>query len=228
MHRPTIIAICTALALAPAAAVADTPRELLTTAAFQTTSKAKALALIEQALAASEKALAARPGDREATLQRGVAIGYRAKLTRSRSDAKTALSIFTGLAERNPRDPEAQMVIAGWHLDSIDQLGSFMAKAVLGAKAQTGEAAMNRAVALGGDHAFFCGLAALMQVRQDQDNVAKARRWAEAALSAPGGSALDTVMKRAAAAVLPALRANDGKKAAALARQLLPFGKLAD
>jgi hypothetical protein len=215
-------------AMGPAAALADTPRELLTAAAFQAPDKDKALALIGQAITASDRILAGRPGDHEATLQRGIAIGYRAKLTRSRSDARASLGIFEGLAAKNPRDAEAQMVIAGWHLDAIAQLGGFMARTVLGARTQVGEAALNRAVALGGDRAFYPGLGAMMRIRLDHGDVAEARKWAEAAATAPTPTPLDTLMKRNALAILPALRASDGRKAAALARKLLPFGKLAD
>ena len=228
MYRPTMIAVSAVVSIAPAAATADTPREVLIAAAFQAPNKSKALALVGQAITASEKILAARPGDHEATLQRGVAIGYRAKLTRSRSDARTSLGIFERLAAQNPRDPEAQMVIAGWHLDAIDQLGSFMARTALGAKTQAGEAALARAVALGGDRAFYPGLAAMMHIRNDHGDVAQARRWAEAAATAQTPTPLDMLMKRGAVAILPALRANDGKRAAMLARKLLPFGKLAE
>ncbi|TCM34506.1 hypothetical protein EDF59_11766 [Novosphingobium sp. ST904] len=232
MYRPTLIAVSAMTGLsalaAPAAVMADTPRELLTAAAFQAPDKARALALIGQAITASDKILAARPGDHEATLQRGVAIGYRAKLTRSRSDARTSLGIFERLAAQNPRDAEAQMVIAGWHLDAIDQLGGLVARTALGAKTQAGETALSRAVALGGDRAFYPGLAALMQIRKDHGQVAQARRWAEDAATAPTPTPLDTLMKRAALAILPALRKGDGKSAAATARKLLPFGKLTD
>lgn len=228
MYRPTIIAVSAVVAIAPAAAMAETPRELLTAAAFQTTAESRALTLVGRAIAASDKILVARPGNHEATLQRGVAIGYRAKLTRSRSDARTSLEIFERLAAQNPRDAEAQMAIAGWHLDAIDQLGGFMARTVLGAKSDAGEAALVRAVALGGDRAFFPGLAAMMQIRKDPGDVAQARRWAEAAAAAQTPTPLDVLMKRAAVAILPALRANDGERAAALTRKLLPFGKLAN
>lgn len=228
MLRATGIAAFALVAVSAPAARAETPRELLTAAAFQAPTKARALALVQQAISLSDKILAARPGDHEATLQRGVAIGYRAKLTRSRSDARTSLAIFEGLAARNPRDAEAQMVIAGWHLDAIEQLGSLIARTALGAKSQVGEAALNRGVALGGNRAFYLGLAAMMKIRRDPAAVGDARRWAEAAAAAATPTALDVQMKRAALAILPALRANDGKTAAALARKLLPFGRLPD
>lgn len=212
--------------MALAAAAAATPRDLLTQAAFQTSDKGKALALVGQAIAAADRILAARPGDREAALQRGVAIGYRARLTRSRGDARMSLQIFEGLAARDPRDAEAQIAIAGWHLDAIDQLGGFIARTMVGAKQAVGEAALDRAVALGGNRAFFPGLAALMRIRLAPGNVAQARKLAEAAAGAPAPTALDTLMKRDAMAILPALRTGDGKAAAAQARRMLPFGSM--
>lgn len=226
MYRPPMIAMTALAIMAPSVAMAETPRELLTTAAFQTSDKDRALALIGQAIVAADRILMGKPTDHEATLQRGVAIGYRAKLTRSRTDARASLAVFEALAARNARDAEAQMVIAGWHLDAIDQLGGFMARTILGAKGQAGEAALTRAVALGGDRAFYPGLAALMRIRANHGDVAQARKWAEAAAGAPTPTPLDLLMKRNAVAILPALRANDGKGAATLARKLLPFGKL--
>lgn len=228
MYRSTLIAVSAIVSATPCAAMAESPRDLLTTAAFQAADKSRALALVAQAITASDRILAARPGDHEATLQRAIAIGYRGKLTRSRSDVRASLTVFKQLATQNPRDAEAQMVIAGWHLGAIDQLGGFVAGAALGARTQAGEVALMRAVTLGGDRAFYPGLAALMQIRKDTDDVPRARRWAEAAVAAQTPTPLDSIMKRAALAMLPALRANDGKAAALLARKLLPFGKLPD
>lgn len=228
MYRSTMIAISAALFLTPGVALADTPRELLTAAAFQAPSKPRALALVGQAIVASDKILASRPADHEALLQRAIAIGYRGQLNRSRTDVKASLGMFERLAAQNPRDAEAQMVIAGWHLGAVDELGSFLARTALGAKTQAGEAALARAVSLGGDRAFYPGLAAMMRIRSNPKDVAQARRLAEAAAAAPAPTSLDALMKRGAAALLPALRANDGKGAAAVARKLLPFGKLLD
>lgn len=228
MYRPTVIVLAAMVAASPAAAMANTPRELLTSAAFQAPDKARALALVGQAIAASDRILAKRAGDYEATLQRGIAVGYRGKLTRSRSDVKASLVIFERLAAQNPRDAEVQMAIAGWHLGAIDQLGSFLARTALGAKAAAGEAALKRALALGGDRAFYPGIAALLNIRNDHSDVADTRKWAEEAAASQAPTTLDAVMKRAAVALLPTLRANDGKGAAAIARRLLPFGKLED
>ncbi|MEE4451243.1 hypothetical protein [Novosphingobium resinovorum] len=232
MYRSTLTAFGAIVApivlAAPTAAHADTPRELLTAAAFQTATKPQALKLVAQAITASEKILAARPGDREATLQRAIAIGYRGKLTRSRSDVRASLDVFQKLAAQNPRDPEAQMVIAGWHLGAVDELGGFLARTALGARTAAGETALAKAVALGGDRAFYPGLAALLQIRNDPNDIALARRWAEAAANGEAATPLDALMKRAALSVLPSLRANNGKAAAEMARKLVPFGKIGD
>ncbi|WP_404710940.1 hypothetical protein [Sphingomonas sp. MMS24-J13] len=205
---------------------AATPREMLTHAAFQTTDKNAALAEVKRAIAAAAAQLAANPADYEAQMQHAAGIGYRAKLTRNAGDAKMSRRLFDGLAAANPRDPEAQMLIAGWNLDAIADLGSLLASAGLGAKKGVGTSALDRAVAMGRNRAFFPGIAALMRIRLDPHDVAGARLLAESAASLDAPTPLDRIAKRSAEALLIPLRAGDGKAAAALARQLLPFGRV--
>ncbi|MET0268908.1 MAG: hypothetical protein ABW173_00650 [Sphingomonas sp.] len=196
----------------------------MTAAAFQARDKSAALAQIAQAQAQAEAELRAKPGDREATLVRAMAIGYRAKLTRSKADAVQARRLFEALAASDPRDPQAQMVIAGWHLDSIADVGRMLAGAVLGAKSATGLAALDRSVALGGaSHATYPAIASLMRIRLDPSDVARARQLAETAARAPVVTPLDRIMQRNANALLVPLRAGNGKAASALAVKLLPF-----
>ncbi|WP_395395711.1 hypothetical protein WBP07_03345 [Novosphingobium sp. BL-8A] len=227
MRGAAFATACGLIAAAPAAAMAaETPRDILTTAAFNTDDKARALQLIGQAIAGADRALAARPGDREAALQRGVAIGYRGKLTHSRTDVRASFDVFQRLLAQNPRDPEVQMAIAAWHLGAVDELGGFLARTALGARKDQGMSAMSRAIDFGGNRAFYPGMAALLQIRSDHGSVAQTRKLAEAAAASQAPTPLDAIVKRAAIAMLPALRANDGKAAAALALKLLPFGKL--
>ncbi len=203
---------------------AATPRELLTQASFQTTDKSAALALINQGLAAAEAMLAANPGDREAQMQRAVAIGDRAHLIRSPGDAKTARHLFEVFLAANPRDPEAHLAIATWHLDTVD--AGFFATTMLGAKKDLGLAELDKAVALGGGRPFFTGFAALMRIRLNPNDVATARSLAEQAAAAPAPTPLDRIAKHQAQALLIPLRSGDGRTAALLARKLLPFGRL--
>jgi hypothetical protein len=203
---------------------AATPRELLTQASFQTTDKSAALALIHQGLAAAEAILATNPGDREAQMQRAVAIGDRAHLTRSPGDAKTARHMFETFLAANPRDPEAHLAIATWHLDTVD--AGFLATTMLGAKKEIGLAELDKAVALSGGRPFFTGFAALMRIRFNPKDVATARQLAEQAAAAPAPTPLDRIAKHQAQALLIPLRSGDGRTAALLARKLLPFGRL--
>ncbi|MDX3886308.1 hypothetical protein [Edaphosphingomonas haloaromaticamans] len=222
---PLAILAPVVIAAAPAPAP-ETPRDILIQAAFQTADKATALALIGKAIQRADAILMTDPRNREAAMQRGIAIGYRAKLTRSRSDAQMSRRIFESLAAADPNDAEVQLLIAGWHLDAIDDLGGLVARTALGARHNVGQAALDRAVALAGNRPFFAGMAALMRIRHDDDDIAAARRLAEEAASAPAATPLDRLMKRSIDQVLPALRAGNGKAAQAIARKLLPFGRV--
>lgn len=218
-----IVSFALTVMLAATTAWAATPRETLVAVAFEATDKPAALAGINQALAAANAVLAASPNDREALLARATAIGYRAKLTHSPSDAKLCRQLIEQLVAANPRDPEAQLSLAGWHLDTVD--AGFLTAGILGAKKEIGLAASDRSVALGGDRAFFKGFVALMRVRLDPaDPIARA--LAEQAVAAPTPTPLDRVAKRDAAAILVPLRAGDTRAARALAHILLPMGRL--
>ncbi len=210
--------------VAAAPAVSATPRDLLVQAAFQSTDKDQALTLVGQSIAQSEAALAANPRDKEAFFQHAIGIGYRAKLTRKPGDAKTSRRLLEQYAAQYPRDPEAQLTIGGWHLDAIAD--GFLAATVLGAKKDLGVAGIDKAVALGGDRAFFRSFAAMMHIRLDPKNVGVARTLAEQAARGSTPTALDRIGKRDAEQMLIPLRAGDGKAAAQLARKLLPFGRL--
>ena len=221
----TATAICaTALVCAPA--FAATPRQILTNAAFTTRDKGAALAQIGQAEAAARAVLMRSPGDREASLMRAMSIGYRAKLTRSRADAVEAHKQFEALAASGPRDPEAQILLGGWHIDAITELGGFVAGAGLGARKGVGLAAIDRSVALGGSRAAFAGLAALLRLSLDPDD-ARGRQLAE--LASRGGvvSPLDQVMQRAATAILTSIRAGNDRQIQQIAKLSLPFGRVA-
>ena len=224
-RRWLLIGSCLSL-LAATPAAADTLREDIARTAFLATDKKVATAEIEAAIKQADALLAADPKDLEAVLQRGVAIGYRAKLTKNAGDAKLSRVIFEGLAKADPRNPEYHLAVASWHLDSVDQLGGLIAGAALGAKKAIGEAELDKAVALGRDRAFILGAAALLRIRADDNDLLRTRQLAEAAIKAPAPTGIDRVMKRAAQIILPALVAGNGALAGKQARTLLPFGKL--
>lgn len=212
--------------LVAAPATAETAREILMNAAFSAPDKKTALIAINRALGSADAVLARNANDQEARLQRALAISYRGKLTRSRSDIMTARKGFEALVAVNPTNPEAQMAIAGWHLGAVIELGPLVAGTMLGARKATGLKALDRSVTLGKERAFFPAVASLHRIQLDPGNVAAALRLAEAAIEGSASNSADRLMQRHAAALLVPLRKGNGAAAAQAAKLLLPFGRL--
>lgn len=205
-----------ALALATPA-FAQSGRDTLASAAFASTSRADALGKIERVL-----------GGSPTPLETAMALGYRAQLKRARSDALAARKGFEALIARNPRDAEAQMALAGWHLQAIADLGPMMARTGLGARKASGLAALDRALAAGGNRPLLTGYASLILARVDARAYgARALKLAETASTAPAPTALDRTLQRAAKRLLPSLRVGNPAASGALAKALLPFGRIA-
>lgn len=205
---------------------AESARDILTSAAFSPSNKATALSRVEVALKTADAAVARNPRDQDARLQRALAMSYRGKLKRSRSDLIASRQGFEAAVAADPRNAEAQMALACWHLGAIIELGPMMARTMLGARTATGTQALNRALALGSEHASIPALASLHRIQLDPADIAGARRLAEAAVAAGATTPLDRVMQRQAATLLASLRKGNGKTSAAVAKLLLPFGRL--
>jgi hypothetical protein len=224
--RYRALALPLLLALAAVPAASETARDLLTSAAFTPSDKATALARIGLAIKSAEAAAARNPGDKEARLEQAMAISYRGKLTRSRADVIAARRGFEAAVASDPRNAEAHMALAGWHLGVVIDLGPFMARTLLGARTVTGLQELDRSLALGGDRAFFPAVASLHRIQVDPSDVATARRLAQAALAASAPTPIDRLMQKQAAILLPLLRPGNGKLAAQTAKLLLPFGRV--
>ena len=216
--------LCIALLIALPAA-AETPREILFDAAFRVQDKRAALAQIDKAEQAATAALARTPHDREAFLIRAMAIGYRAKLNSSRSSALEARQLFDSLAAADPQDAEAQALVGGWHIDAVAKLGGLAAGAMLGARKKSGFAAIDRAVALGGERAMFPGIALLLRLSLDPRDPT-GPRLAQMAAQGTTPSTIDRIMQRAALEILAQLRTGDSRAVQAAAKRLLPFGRV--
>lgn len=226
MHKLTAFLGAAAIVLAAPAAAAASPRATLVTAAFQTNGKTQALALVNQAIKSLDAALAKQPGDRDAQLQQGIAYGYRGKLTRSLGDARRGRDLLTAFANRHPSDPEAQIALGGWHLTVITEVGGFVGSSALGASKSKGLAALNKAVNLGGNRAFFPAYAGLARVALDAKDAPAAKLLLDKAVNASAPTEVDRITQAAAKRVAALIRAGDNKAASHLAKQLLPFGRL--
>lgn len=225
-HAALVLGVCAALVCSPAQA--DTARDLLVSAAFGTHDKGIALNRVGQAIAFTDAAIRRDPGDENARLQHALGLSYRGKLMRKRADVLAARRELEAVVAADPRNAEAQMALGAWHLAAIIEFGPMLARTVLGARSATGNQAWDRALALGRDRASIPALASLQRIQLDPSDVAGARQLAEAAVKAGGPTSFDRLMQRQAAALLPLLRAGNGKAAAAMAKLLMPFGRVGD
>ena len=226
MHRSGLAPILAiGLSCVCTAAAAETPREWLTQASFFDRDIATARRHVEAATQAAGAILARNPRDGEAALMQATAIGYDAKLTGSRSQAIAARTAFEALIAHDPRNAEAQLALGAWHVGVVFKLGRFIGRAALGAQKPVGLAALDRAVALGGNRALFPGLSALLRLELDPSDP-RGLQLAEAASRSATPTPLDRIMQRAAVAILVPLRAHDEHATKIIAAQLLPFGQV--
>ncbi len=208
---------------APAVAEAQSARDLLVQAAFEDRSKPVALAKIERARVAASAAYARNPDDQDAAVVAATALGYRAKLNGNRGEAIAARRAFEGAVARFPRNAEANVALGAWHIGVIVTYGRIVGRAAVGAQKNVGIAALDRAVALGGNRAMFAGLAALLRLEIDPEDP-RGRALAEQASRAPTPTTIDRYMQRACTAVLVPIRSGDDKQVRAIADRLLPLG----
>lgn len=212
-----LILAAAAATLAVPAAAQTANRELLTQASFGERDKGTALRKVQTAVAATD-----RDTSYEGRLIRATALGYRAKLTGSRGDLTAAKALFDAVVRANPRDPDAQLGLGAWHLATLNKTGGLLGR-VFGANRAAGNTALDKAVALGGNHAFYPGLAALFRLKADPGD-ARGRQLVEQAARAGAATPLDRIMQRAAVAVLAPLRAGNAAQVRTTAHRLLPFG----
>ncbi len=222
-----VMTLFAAAALTVAPAAAESARDVLTQASFSARSKPAALQSIGEAERLAASVLARAPADREALLMQATARSYRAKMNGSRADAIAARKMFEALAAKAPLDPEPQLGLGAWHMGAVFKLGSMIGRAALGAQKSVGLAALDRAVAGGGNRAIYAGVAALLRLEQDAGDP-KGRALAEFASRAGAPTAFDRVMRRAAAAILASIQSGNAGATRTLAARLLPFGQIDD
>ncbi len=211
-------AVAAAVCASPIAA-AEGQRDLLTQASFLDRDKTTALRRVQSVVVAVEGETAV-----EAVLMRATALGYRAKLTGSRSDLSASKKLYEALVASAPRHADVQLGLGAWHLGVLSKAGSLLGR-VLGANRNAGNQALDKAVALGGDRAFYSGIAGLLRVKADPDDK-RGRQLVEQAAKAGTPTPLDRIVNRHAGTVLAQLRSGQGKAAQQTAGRLLPFGTI--
>lgn len=210
---------------APALVLAG--RATLIVASFETTDRATAKDQIAVAERDFDAALALAPNNLEAQLQKATAIGYRGKLSKSPGLAKETRTRMEAVVARDPMYGLAWASIGGWHAGAVSTLGRFMAGTLLGASSKVAIADFETAVARDPKNPVHPAFYGLTLLDLGAENAPRSRQMLEMVARIPARDGYEALLKKATAQVLPLLTAGDVKGAQALARHLLPFGKLA-
>ncbi len=201
-------------------------RSQLNIAAYFTHDKAEALALVALAEKDFDAALAKAPSNADAQIQKAIAIGYHAKLTRSPGLGKDARGRFEAVRAANPGMALGWAAVAGWHGGAIATLGSFMASAVLGAKASEVDSGFAKAFALDPTNPVHRSFYAMTLLDIDKSNGPKAAAALQGIGQLPAHDSYEALARAMGVQVAAALKTGDNKAAQALARRLQAFGTL--
>jgi hypothetical protein len=201
-------------------------RAQLAVAAYQTTDKALALALVQRAEADFDAALAKSPGDVSAQVQKAVAIGYRAKLTEAPGLAKDSRSRFEAVRAAHPDNALAWSAIGGWHGGAIATLGSFLAGTMLGAKSGEVDRNFSQALKLEPNSAALRAIYAIALLDLDKDNGAKAAVVLNGIAAMPARDGFEALLRAQGVQLAAAIKVGNAKAAQATARRLQAFGTL--
>jgi hypothetical protein len=201
-------------------------RAALVQAAYGTTDKARALDLIAAAERDFDTALLKSPGNADALFQKSVAIGYRAKLTRSPGLGKESRKGFEAYRTARPNDALGWAAVAGWHGGAIATLGNFMAGTVLGAKKAEVQPGFDRAMKLDPTNPVHRVFAAQTLLDIDTDNALKAAAILQGVGQLPARDGYEAMLRAQGVQIAAALKAGDVKAAQALSRRLAAFGTL--
>ncbi|OYU16144.1 MAG: hypothetical protein CFE37_01995 [Alphaproteobacteria bacterium PA4] len=201
-------------------------RAQLAIAAYDTRDKAKALELIGAAERDFDAALAKAPTNPEAQLQKAVAIGYRAKLTRSPGLGKDARKRFEAVRAAHPDMALGWAAVAGWHGGAIATLGGFLASTMMGAKAAEFEKGFAQALKLDPTTPVHRVFYAMTLLDLDAGNAGKAATALQGIGQLPAHDGYDALVRAQGVQLAAALKTGDAKAAQALARRLQAFGTL--
>ena len=219
-------AIAQGRAEATAASLILSGRAQLVVAAYQTTDKTQALALVQRAETDFDAALAKAPGNVDALLQKAVTIGYRAQLTKAPGLAKDAKARFEAVRAAHPDNAVAWSAIGGWNGGAIATLGSFMAGVALGAKSSEVDVNFAQALKLAPKTPSIRSIYAMVLLSIDKKNSAKAGAVLDGMGTLPARDGFEALLQAQGVQLAASIKTGDAKAAQTLARRLQAFGML--
>lgn len=201
-------------------------RAQLAIAGYQTDDKARALAIVAAAEADFDKALARDPANVQAQLQKAVAIGYRAQLTKGVSLAKEVRRRFEAVRAAHPDNATAWSALGGWHGGAIAAVGSFIAGTVLGAKKAEMERCYAQALKLAPAQPSTRTFYAISLLDLDAGNASRAAAVLKGIETLPATDGFEALLKRQGIELAATLAKGDPDAAQAKARQLKAFSRI--
>jgi hypothetical protein len=202
-------------------------RATLTRAAYFTTDRGSAEALIDAALIDARRGQGRDTRALEPLLQEGVALGYRAKLQQSFKVAKLAKVIFERAQALDPKSGFAAMSIGAWNGEPIADLGGFIARTVLGATQDKALKHYDLAMALDPQNPVLPIFYSFNLYRIDDEKYgAKAKALLEAALKLKAQDQFAMMLQKSAREVLASMQAGDVAATSRLIRLRQPFGQI--
>ncbi len=201
-------------------------RAQLVIAAYETRDKARALEQVAAAEKDFDAALAKTPNSPDAQIQKAIAIGYRAKLTKSPGLGKETRRRFEAVRSAHPELAIGWAAVAGWHGGAIATLGNFMAGMVLGAKPGEVDAGFAKAIKIDPTSPIHRVFYAQTLLDLDAGNAAKAAATLQGIGQFPVSDGYDALARSQGVQLAAALKAGDVKAAQALARRQQAFGNL--
>lgn len=201
-------------------------RAQLSIAGYQTSDKARALAIIAAAEKDFDTALAREPGNVEAQLQKAVAIAYRAQLTKGVGLAKDVRRRFEAIRAAHPDNSLVWGALGGWHGGAVATVGRFMAGTVLGAKIPEMERCYAQALKLAPNLPSTRVFFAITLMDLDADNAARAAALLKGLDTLPATDGFEAMLKRQGQELAAALARGDADAAQATARKLKAFSRI--
>lgn len=181
---------------------------------------------LDAALDDAGQALARVPGHVEGHLQMAIALGYRARLTRSVEDVRQARVHVTAALDAAPDDPWANAALGGWHGEVVIEAGGFIGGLLFGASRRRAARAFQAALDRDPDNvALHVGYAGTLlrfgRSRYRDDAIALLTR----ARTLTPRTAFDRMMLDHAGRLLVAAQGNGEDMRVALAA-ITPFGQV--
>lgn len=201
-------------------------RAQLSIAGYQTSDKARALALVATAEKDFDTALARDPGNVEAQLQKAVAIAYRAQLTQGIGLAKDVRRRFETIRAAHPENSLVWGALGGWHGGAVATVGRFVAGTVLGAKIPEMERCYAQALKLAPNLPSTRVFFAITLMDLDEKNAPRAATLLKGLDALPASDGFEAMLKRQGQELAAALARGDADAAQATARKLKAFSRI--